>query len=198
MVVKKRIVKTETIIHEDKPKTHNSEKTKEPAPKTQKIVITEKKAKPTKRRKRKKSSAPKKSPSNIQVEKLLIENFVALQKVMTNMAGKFDSLSTQISKLLELFEISARNLAEKGYATGEEKKIVEKLDSLLEQNRTFAKGIAMLHEKEIPEPRVIIQQPRNFPPIQQPRPEAVKKIVKTEYHGPSTEFSENPGFSEEV
>ena len=43
---------------------------------------------------------------------ILVENFVSLQKVMTNLSIKFDNLSMQISKLLELFEISAKTLAE--------------------------------------------------------------------------------------
>ncbi|NMB66704.1 hypothetical protein GYA25_01435, partial [Candidatus Woesearchaeota archaeon] len=38
----------------------------------------------------------------------LIENFVSLQRVMTNLAVKLEDLSSQISKLLELFEISAK------------------------------------------------------------------------------------------
>ena len=57
----------------------------------------------------KKESVSKKveSPKNerdIQTEKILVENFVALQKVMVNLSIKFDNLSGQISKLLELFE----------------------------------------------------------------------------------------------
>ncbi|MBI2056746.1 hypothetical protein HYT91_00645, partial [Candidatus Pacearchaeota archaeon] len=32
----------------------------------------------------------------------LVENFVSLQKVMTNLSVRFDELSNQISKLLEL------------------------------------------------------------------------------------------------
>jgi hypothetical protein len=87
-----------------------------------------------------------------EVEKVLVENFVSLQKVMTNLALKFDNLSGQLSKLLELFEISAKTLAEKGYSNeGTDSKIVEKLNSLLEQNRVIAKGVAILYEKNMPE-----------------------------------------------
>jgi hypothetical protein len=89
--------------------------------------------------------------SNPKVEQVLIENFVSLQKVMTNLAVKFDSLSGQISKLLELFEISAKTLAEKDYAikTEPDKKVGEKVDAILEQNKIIAKGIALLHEREM-------------------------------------------------
>lgn len=97
---------------------------------------------------KKKSNVKNNSSKNLGIEKALIDNFVSLQKVMTNMAVKFDSLTTQISKLLELFEISAKELAEKGYSL-EDKKVVEKLDSLLEQNKIIAKGIALLHERGV-------------------------------------------------
>jgi len=100
----------------------------------------------TKKRK-KRTTTPKK---NLNVEKALIDNFVSLQKVLTTMAVKFDSLSTQISKLLELFEISAKSLAEKGYSL-EDKKVAEKMDNLLEQNKVIAKGVALLYEKEKPQ-----------------------------------------------
>jgi hypothetical protein len=87
---------------------------------------------------------------NEKMERVLIENFVSLQKVMTNLAIKFDSLSGQISKLLDLFEISAKTLAEKGGLEEgkEDKRVTEKLDNLLEQNKIIAKGIALLHETE--------------------------------------------------
>jgi hypothetical protein len=108
----------------------------------------------------------------VKVEKVLIENFVSLQKVMTNLAVKFDNLSSQISKLLELFEISAKALAEKG-TLGEErtdKKAAEKLDSLLEQNKIIAKGIALLHEKNpLEEPRYTIPNQTRFPMQQMPQ-----------------------------
>jgi len=107
------------------------------------------------------------SKKNINVEKALIENFVSLQKVMTTMAVKFDSLSNQISKLLELFEISAKSLAEKGYSM-EDRKVAEKLDSLLEQNKIIAKGIALLHEKGSYEQpmQMPVQQMQRFQPMQ--------------------------------
>lgn len=91
--------------------------------------------------------------SGQKMEQVLIENFVSLQKVMTNLAVKFDSLSGQISKLLELFEISAKTLAEKDYSIKSEpdKKVAEKLDTILEQNKVIAKGITLLHENNSPD-----------------------------------------------
>jgi hypothetical protein len=107
-----------------------------------------------------KHSSPKKE-KNIQVDKILVENFVSLQKVMTTLAVKFDNLSGQISKLLELFEISAKTLAEKDYSNKEDdKKIEGKLDALLEHNKIIAKGIALLHEKGMPEEHEVVIMPR--------------------------------------
>lgn len=85
------------------------------------------------------------------VDKMLLENFVSLQKVLVNLSGRLDNLTEKISKLLDLFEISAKSFSEKGgfdygkYKDG--KDLAQKIDSLLEQNRTFAKGIAMVYEK---------------------------------------------------
>ena len=80
------------------------------------------------------------NPRKTGVNKILIDNFISLQKVMTNLSLRFDELSSQISKLLELFEISAKSLAkndfesEKGNKDSED--IIEKLDNLIDQNKT--------------------------------------------------------------
>ena len=69
---------------------------------------------------------------------------------MTNLSLRFDELSSQISKLLELFEISAKSLAkndfesEKGNKNSED--IIEKLDNLIDQNKTIARGLTLMHE----------------------------------------------------
>jgi hypothetical protein len=161
MVVKKKVVKTETIIKEDKPNISISKKTTT-----------------TTRRKRRRKNPIKKivkttiQRSDMQVDKLLVENFVSLQKVMTNLAAKFENLSDQISKLLELFEISAKTLSEKGYSTGEDKKILSKLDSLLEHDKVIAKGIALLHERSMPEEQEVVimpSQPMQQTPMQMPQ-----------------------------
>lgn len=132
--------------------------------------------------------------SEVKVEKVLVENFISLQKVMTNLAVKFDNLSIQISKLLELFEISAKTLAEKDIKLDkgtEEKKMVEKLDTLLNQNKIIARGLTLLHEspEPMPPPQLMrqpapqmSQQPMlpQRPPIAlQPSP--VKQVVGDGY-----------------
>jgi len=129
------------------------------------------------------------SNSGKNTEQILIENFVSLQKVMTNLAVKFDSLSGQISKLLELFEISAKTLAEKDYSIKSEpdKKVAEKLDNILEQNKIIAKGITLLHESNAPE-----EYPQNVQRNFQTQPPG--KMNENYPRKPSESFSKNPGF----
>ncbi len=83
------------------------------------------------------------------VEQKLADNFVALQKVMVNLSLKFDNLANQISKLIGLFEISARSLAKKDFDFGVEdaKEIKDKIDNLFEQNKVIARGLTLMHEK---------------------------------------------------
>jgi len=78
-------------------------------------------------------------------EELLIENFVGLQHAMTNMSIKFGALSDNISKLLSVFEEAA-----KGFVSGgrvDDKDMLRKIDSLLEQNKTIAKGLVLMEGK---------------------------------------------------
>ncbi len=98
------------------------------------------------------SSNTQKSPAINQTEKILVENFTALQKVMVDLSEKFTNLSSQLSQLLNLFETSAKTLAEKGFEDNQE--IVKKINALLDQNKIIAKGITLLHEEteEHPEP----------------------------------------------
>lgn len=94
-----------------------------------------------------KSSSIKKTESRSDFEQTLLDNFVNLQRVLTNLAVKFDGLSDQISKLLQLFEISAKSFAEKSSETDIDGESVDKLDTLLEQNKIIAKGIMLIEEK---------------------------------------------------
>lgn len=150
---------------------------------TKEIISTKKPVKKTKRQ-----------PKNKEVEKILINNFVALQKVMVNLSSKFDGLTKQISNLLELFETSAKVLAEKDFDieknNRENTKILEKLEAVLEQNKTIARGLTLIHDK--------INEPSNYyPPQPAQRPQQqtfpqfkqVQKApgvggVSEEYHKP--------------
>ncbi len=91
------------------------------------------------------STAPKKLTAK-QREELLLENFVGLQRVMVNLSIKFGTLSDNISKLLEVFELSARD--QLGKSTKEEDtELLGKINSLLDQNKTIAKGLVLIEEK---------------------------------------------------
>ncbi len=143
--------------------------------------VTKKKTK--KKKTTKKHSVHHTTHSNLNVEKALIENFVALQKVMTNLSVKFEGLTSQISKLLDLFEISAKSLAEKDFKMEkggkENKKIVDKIDNLLEQNKLIARGLTLVHDRfpgdeGVPRPEPM--QPSGVPgsPV---REEGVKREI---------------------
>lgn len=94
-----------------------------------------------------------KSSSNREIQLALIENFVNLQKVLTNLTVKFEGLSQNINNLLQLFEISAKSFIRKyeGGTTiqdsGEDKDLIKKLDVLLDQNKTIARGLTLIEEK---------------------------------------------------
>ena len=122
------------------------------------------------------------------VEEILVENFVSLQKVMTNLSFKFDNLASQISKLLELFEISAKNLAHKDFSLEKEgkdnKEVIAKLDNLLGQNKIIAKGLTLMHEANSPQRNKSPQHPKNLTPQGQsfhrkPRPAEVNEYQKS-------------------
>jgi hypothetical protein len=83
------------------------------------------------------------------LQKILIENFVSLQDVMADLSSKLNNLTNQMSRLLELFEQSAKTFMEKDlkFAGGSDKDLVEKLDRLIEQNKVIARGITLLHEE---------------------------------------------------
>ena len=134
-----------------------------------------------------KKTIPTKTKFNTNIEKVLVTNFVSLQKVMTNLSIDFNKLNTQISKLLELFEISAKALAEKDIKldTGKgEKKMIERLDTLLDQNKIIARSLTLLHE---PEEMPTKSAPQSIQPIpsQKPpttiQPSSAKRVNISQY-----------------
>jgi transcriptional regulator of NAD metabolism len=69
---------------------------------------------------------------------------------MTNLSIKFDSLSDQMSRLLQLFEISAKTFVvkqEELTSSKDDQELVKKLDVLMDQNKTIAKGLTLVEEK---------------------------------------------------
>jgi len=141
------------------------------------VIVKEHAPKP--RKKRVKSSEPKKKKMTAKErEELLIENFVGLQHAMTNMSIKFGALSDNISKLLQIFEESAKNFVSGGKPDDTE--MLEKIDSLLNQNKTIAKGLVLMEGKlrgrtaDSPTPQVsnIPARPNIPAPVPSPVPGA--------------------------
>ncbi len=97
-------------------------------------------------------------------EELLIENFVGLQKVMTTLSIRFEKLSENINRLLEVFEESAKNLVS-GKPHESDKDLLKKIDSLLDQNKTIAKGLVMIEEKVRQRTPQQGSQPKQLPKI---------------------------------
>ena len=89
------------------------------------------------------------TPRESQIEDKVVENMVKLQKIHTDLAEKFDKLAKEISSLLSLFEIAAKSFAKSpGIKTTEtDKEFLDKIDKLLEQNKTIAKGLTLMEEQ---------------------------------------------------
>ena len=77
------------------------------------------------------------------------DNTVNIKNAMINLSVKFEDLSDNISRLLSVLEISAKDyLANKGKTTPEvDKDLLNKINSLLDQNKTIAQGLVMIEEK---------------------------------------------------
>lgn len=94
-------------------------------------------------------SASDKKLSRDDLDRLILENFITLQKVLTNLTVKFDKLSDEMGQMLNLFEISAKTFTEKNGSgiTKEEKEFLDKLDRVLDQNKVIAKGLTLMEER---------------------------------------------------
>lgn len=148
------------------------------------------KKKVVKKKKPIKTKVITRTTSQVQVEKTLVNNFIALQKVMTNLALKFDDLSGQLSKLLDLFQISAKALAEKNFnvmGKEEHEDILKRLDNMSEQNKVLARGLTLLHE---PQTQPLIQKPTT------PRPQKIQ--IHPKIPQKTKELKETPGMRPEL
>lgn len=75
----------------------------------------------------------------------LIENSLLLQKKDAELLNSVNELVKKIDKMLNVFDEASKHVME----VGEDRKIMElteKLESLLEQNKTIAKGLLMLEQ----------------------------------------------------
>lgn len=116
------------------------------------LVIKEKKksSKKSTRKVRDPNAPPKKKKMTAaQREEMLIENFVGLQRAMINLSMKFENLSDNMAKLLNVFEISARDyMVNKGKTTPEvDRDIINRINMLLDQNKAIMGSVRSLDEK---------------------------------------------------
>lgn len=93
------------------------------------------------------------SEPNAKLVRTLIENNISLQKKNIELIGSMHSLARKVENLLSIFEEASKHVME----VGEDKRILElteKLEKLLEQNKTIAGGLLMLEryvrEKAMP------------------------------------------------
>ena len=94
-----------------------------------------------------KPSPKKKRVTKSQIEKTIVENLIALQAVHTDLAQKLDGLTKEISSLLKLFESAAKSFGTHTPDTEKDKEFLNKIDRLLEQNKTIAKGLTLMEDR---------------------------------------------------
>jgi hypothetical protein len=119
--------------------------------------------------KKRKSSKKKETSIEKKIEEKILDNMVELQKVHTNLAEKFDTLAKEISNLLGLFEMTAKSFAKHPAMKGAEsdKEFLNKIDKLLEQNKTIAKGLTLMEEQikgKEPEEEIQETKPTGYSP----------------------------------
>ena len=122
------------------------------------------------------------------MQPILVDNFIALQKVMINLANKLDDVSTKMEKLLDLFELSAKTLAKKDFKLAGEgsPEVLKKLGELSEQNKIIARGLTLMHEAA-PAP-MPIQAPQPVPVSAPSAPPIPTPSLKTEEYKKSIPF----------
>jgi chaperonin cofactor prefoldin len=133
-----------------------------------------KEAKSSGKRKKKTShsTASRTSHAPKDLSHTLAKNLVELQKINTDLAEKFDKLTKEISQLLALFEVTARNFAKQA-PIGEyekDKDFLNKIDRLLDQNKVLAKGLTMMEER--------LRERMYGPGHQEPRPTSGRPLPK--------------------
>ncbi len=130
---------------------------------------------------RKKSPSARISPRQRKTERLLIENFVSLQKVMVNLSGRLDGLTREISELLKLFEDSAKvivkNEIEKRKEDRGDRQVLDALVSILDQNKVIAKGLTLMYETMTDSG---VSHKPSFQPVKKIAPPEKKQVVKEE------------------
>lgn len=116
------------------------------------------------------------------LEDTLIHNLIELQKIHAHLLERFDRLSGNIDQLLKLFEGAARSFAHQNpQVTDKDREFLEKIDKLLDQNKTIAKGLTLMEEKMRDRiygqpPQQQAAMPTNRPPLPQDQPRQLPRI----------------------
>jgi len=96
-----------------------------------------------------KKSTKSTKPSSKGYEKtirLLIENNVMLQGKLVNLTSSIDGMNKQMGKILHLIEIASTDFSKKESEGEGHENLIEKLESLINQNKTIAKGLILLEK----------------------------------------------------
>ncbi len=106
---------------------------------------------------------PKESKDTI-IEQL-VRNNMALQDKTAELIVSIKELTKRMDNMVKIFEEAAKNIKE-----GTDKPLMDKLQSLLDQNQTIAKGLILL-EKYVREKSAMgsAQQQQQFQPKPLPR-----------------------------
>lgn len=120
----------------------------------------------------KRSVEDKKDSQHHSINESIAQNLIELQKVHLNLLEKIDKMNSHLTQLITIFETAAKNFGENPINQNSEKdkEFLNKIDALLEQNKTIAKGLTLMEEhvreRVTPEPR---EQEQERIPIN-PRP----------------------------
>lgn len=71
----------------------------------------------------------------------LVENNIALQEKTADLITSIKELTKKIDDMVKIFEEAAKHIKE-----GTDRPLMEKLTSLIEQNKTIAKGLVLLEK----------------------------------------------------
>ena len=123
-------------------------------------------------------------------EKILIDNFIGLQKVMVTLSMKFENLSDNITKLLGVFESSARDyMVNKGRSSPDkDREYLAQLNTLIEQNKSISRGIMQLDERMRSRPG----------PVETPQKTTVISALQQNLPKPMQESSAPAGYESSI
>ncbi len=77
---------------------------------------------------------------------LLIENSIAMQRILASLASNLDGLSKDVRRMVEIFSEAGKSFeGRKSFgANAESRALQSKLDNLVEQNKVMANSIILL------------------------------------------------------